>query len=88
MEILTEILGYLASIVVLISMITRDMLKLRIINSIGCALFVIYSFIIQSYPLVLLNSIIIIVQIINIYKLKHDFKIKCKKKLIDYKTNK
>ena len=39
-----EWVGYAVSIMIAISLLMTDILKLRIINSIGCVLFVIYGF--------------------------------------------
>ena len=42
-----EIVG---SILVIISMLMSSVIKLRIINSIGCSVFAVYAIIIHSYP--------------------------------------
>jgi hypothetical protein len=56
---LTDIVGYLASIVVLISFLMKDIKKLRIINSVGCGLFVVYGCMLDfSIPIVLTNTAI------------------------------
>jgi len=61
-----EIYGYISMIVVVISMMMKDMKWLRIINTISCAMFVIYGLLIGAYPIVLLHSIVIL---INLYRL-------------------
>lgn len=61
-----EIFGYISMIVVLISMTMGDIRKLRILNSVSCAMFVIYGFILGAYPIVIMNILCII---INLYKL-------------------
>lgn len=63
---LTEWIGYLAMAVLLVSFIMKNVTKLRIINSVGCALFVIYGLLISQYPIVITNVAIII---INFYYL-------------------
>lgn len=64
---LTELIGYIASFVVLISFLMKQMNKLRIINLIGCFLFVIYGVLLHySIPVILTNTVIII---INVYYL-------------------
>lgn len=60
-----EIWGYISMIVVVISMMMKDIKWLRIINSISCAMFIVYGLLIVSYPVVVLNSIVIL---INTYK--------------------
>ena len=47
-----------------------DMYKLRIINSVGCLMFVIYGLNVGAYPVALANAIIIIINIYNVYKLR------------------
>lgn len=65
-----ELVGYSASILIAISLTMTDMFKLRIINSIGCLMFVIYGLNVRAYPVALANSIIIIINIYNLSKLK------------------
>ncbi len=64
---ITEWVGYLASAFLLLSFTMKDVIKLRIINSVGCALFVIYGFMLQtSWPIIITNGAILI---INFYYL-------------------
>jgi uncharacterized protein with PQ loop repeat len=67
---LTELVGYLASLVLMISFLMKNINTLRIINSTGCALFVIYGFLLAtSWPIIISNTFILGV---NIYYLtKH-----------------
>lgn len=65
-----ELAGYSASILIAISLTMTDIYKLRIINSIGCLMFVIYGLNVGAYPVALANAIIIIINIYNLYKLK------------------
>ena len=67
MNTLLEAWGYLSMILVLISMLMNDIRNLRIINSIACSMFILYGYFHSAYPLVLMNTIIIL---INIVKLK------------------
>lgn len=53
-------------IVVLISMLMKDIKLLRIINSISCGMFIIYGAVLGAYPIVLLNSLVIC---INVFRL-------------------
>ena len=63
---LTEWIGYLAMTVLLISFMMKNVIKLRIINSVGCLFFVIYGIMISQYPIVITNLAIIL---INLYYL-------------------
>jgi uncharacterized protein with PQ loop repeat len=66
---ITEYVGYLASIVVLISFLMKDFIKLRILNSVGCALFVAYGFLLnQSLPIIITNGAIIGINIFYLAK--------------------
>ena len=63
----TEIIGYTASFIVLVSFLMKDISKLRIINSIGCVMFVAYGILLNfSIPIILTNVAIVG---INIYYL-------------------
>jgi hypothetical protein len=73
-----EIIGYLASVVVAISLMMSRIIKLRWINFVGSGLFSLYGFLIHSYPVALLNGFIAIVNIyylVQIYKSKEYFRI-------------
>lgn len=66
---ITEYVGYLASIVVLISFLMKDFIKLRIVNSVGSALFVAYGFLLnQSLPIIITNGAIIGINIFYLTK--------------------
>lgn len=63
----TEIIGYLASLLVLVSFLMKNIKKLRILNTLGCTLFVAYGFLLDfSIPIIITNAAIIV---INIYYL-------------------
>ncbi len=65
-----EILGYVASVIVLISILMNSILRLRVINLIGSALFSLYGFLIGSIPVAFVNGSI---ALINIYYLTKMF---------------
>ncbi len=56
-----EILGYIATAFVAGSFLLKDILKLRIANTIGCMIFVVYGFLIHSYPVIGLNAFLAVV---------------------------
>lgn len=64
-----EYIGYAASACIVISLVMTSIIKLRIINSIGCFLFVIYGSYTGAYPVVISNAIIILINIYYLYKL-------------------
>ena len=65
-----EFIGYGASLITLASMAMSNVVKLRIINCVGCVAFVVYALLIQSYPVVLLNAVIFFINIYHLCKLK------------------
>ena len=65
-----EWIGYAASIVIAISLTMTAIVPLRIINSIGCLLFVVYGLYVKAYPVALANAVIVLINIYNLYKLK------------------
>ena len=69
---ITEWIGYLASAVLLLSFTMKDLTKLRIINSLGGALFVIYGFMLQtSWPIIITNSAIICINMYYVFLKKN-----------------
>ena len=65
-----DILGYLATLFVLLSMLMVNIKKLRYINSLGCFLFVVYGIAIQAYPIVIMNAFCLLIHIYHIRKLR------------------
>ncbi|WP_029035690.1 hypothetical protein [Salinimicrobium terrae] len=61
-----EWIGYLASFFLLLSFLMRNITTLRYINSLGCLLFVAYGLLLGSYPIIVTNAAIVL---INIYYL-------------------
>lgn len=64
-----ELAGYLASTLVVVSMLMSSVVKLRVINTIGSCISVVYALIIHSYPLALMNICLIIINCYNLVKL-------------------
>ncbi len=53
-----EILGYAGIALVILSFLNRSMLKLRLLNTIGATIITLYTFLIDAWPLVLLNALL------------------------------
>jgi len=63
----TEWVGYLASLALIISFLMKNLSTLRIINSVGAILFVVYGFMLAiSWPIIITNVFILMA---NIYYL-------------------
>lgn len=63
---IVELVGYIGSILVLISFLMTSVVKLRVINAVGGTIFAVYAMIIQSYPTAFMNFCLVL---INIYYL-------------------
>lgn len=73
-----EIVGYIASGIIALSMTMNSIVKFRWINLIGAGTFAVYGYIINAYPVGILNSFIAAVDIfylIRIYSRKDLFSI-------------
>ena len=66
---LIEWVGYAASAMIAVSLLMTSIIKLRIINTIGCILFVIYGVTVKAYPVAIANAAIILINVYNLYKL-------------------
>lgn len=64
-----EIIGYIASILVAISLLMTSILRLRLINIVGAIVFVIYGLLIGAYPVALVNFIIVLINLYQLYRL-------------------
>jgi hypothetical protein len=61
---LVEWIGYIASVIILISFLMKDMKKLRVINIVGCLLFASYGFLLNvSWPIVITNLAIVVINL-------------------------
>lgn len=73
-----ELIGYIGSVIVAISLMMSSIVKLRIINFIGGAVFSAYGFMIGALPVGFLNLFIALVDVyylIEIFSVKEYFKI-------------
>lgn len=64
-----ELIGYLCSLLVIISMLMTSVVKLRIINTCGCIIFVIYALLINSIPTAITNACLIVINLYNLFRL-------------------
>ena len=69
-----EWLGYAASIIIAISLIMNAMVKLRVINLIGSFLFAVYGFGIRAYPVGLINTIIVLINMYYLYQMFKEYR--------------
>ena len=64
-----EMVGYLGSVLVVVSMLMSSVIKLRVINTVGSGIFAVYALIIHSYPTALMNFCLVTINVYNLIKL-------------------
>lgn len=65
-----EIVGWIATFVVIGSFLINDMLKLRSVNLVGATLWLIYGIIAGSFSIMFLNIVVMCIQVFKIRQLK------------------
>ena len=73
-ELLIELFGYLGSFLVLISFLMTSVFKLRVINTIGSVIFVLYALIIKSYPTAVMNFCLVLINLRFLWKMRRNGK--------------
>lgn len=77
-----ELVGYVGSALVILSMLMTSLVKLRVINTVGCVVSITYSLIIGSYPVAIMNICLVFINAWNLIRLfrpnKHFDLIECK----------
>jgi hypothetical protein len=58
-----ELIGYLGSILVAVSLMMRSLLRLRIINLVGALFFTAYGVLLGAYPVAFLNGLIVCIDL-------------------------
>lgn len=64
-----ELIGYLGSVLVLVSLLMSSIVKLRIINAIGSLIFCVYAFKINSIPTAVMNMSLVGIDLYFLFKL-------------------
>jgi len=75
--------GYLASLLLALSLLVNNDLKFRWLNTGGCAAFIVYGILIQAFPIILTNTGLFL---INIYSLLKIYKKKEVFDLVEFET--
>ena len=68
-QMIWELIGYLGSALVLVSLLMTSIVKLRIINAVGCFIFCLYAFKINSIPTAVMNVALVGIDIFFLIKL-------------------
>lgn len=67
---MVELIGYLGSVLVVVSMLMSSVVKLRVINTIGSGIFAGYALLIHSYPTALMNACLVGINLYNLVRLR------------------
>ncbi len=65
-----ELIGYVASVLVAVSLTMRSILKLRVFSLAGGFVFTIYGLLITAYPVVIMNAFIVGINLYYLYEIK------------------
>ncbi|MCI8809648.1 MAG: YgjV family protein [Oscillibacter sp.] len=68
-QLILELVGYAASLLVLISLLMTSVVKLRVINLIGSFIFAVYALFIASYPTAVMNFCLVGVNIFYLLRM-------------------
>ena len=71
---LIELIGYLGSALVVFSMLMTSIVKLRVVNTVGCVIFTAYALVIGSYPTALMNLCLMGINAFQLFRLFRDRK--------------
>jgi hypothetical protein len=64
-----ELLGYVASVLVAVSLLMSSILRLRVINLVGAVCFTIYGLLIEAYPVAAVNFVIVLINLYRLYEI-------------------
>ena len=67
-----ELIGYLASALIVLSLLMASVLRLRVVNLVGSAVFTAYGVLIGSLPVVLTNGAIVCINVYYLIRLLRD----------------
>ena len=73
-QMIIEIVGYVGSALVLVSFLMTSVFKLRIVNTVGSFIFMVYALIIQSYPTAIMNFCLVIINLRFLWKMRESGK--------------
>lgn len=67
-----EVIGILATIIILIAFLMKGEKKIRILDSVGALIFVVYGILIGSVSNIILNLALFIINVVNIIRLNKE----------------
>ena len=75
-NLIIELTGYLASVLLALSLMVTNDLRFRWLNTGGCLAFIVYGILIGAFPIILTNTILFIINVValvRIYRKTEDF---------------
>jgi hypothetical protein len=69
---LVELIGYVASALIVLSLLMASVLRLRVINLVGAVVFTLYGVLIDSFPVVLTNGAIVVIDVYYLWRMWRD----------------
>ena len=66
-----EIIGYVGSGLVLVSFLMTSVVKLRLVNCVGGIIFALYAMLIRSYPTMIMNICLVLINLYYLWKLRN-----------------
>ena len=69
---IVELVGYLGSLLVLVSFLMTSVFKLRVVNTVGSLIFMVYALIIHSYPTAIMNFCLVLINLHFLWKMHKD----------------
>lgn len=64
-----EVLGYVASVLVAVSLTMRSVLRLRLVNLAGALCFTVYGLAIRAYPVAAVNGVIVLINLWHLWEM-------------------
>ena len=69
---IVELIGYFAMTFLVLSFIPKQIVRIRVINLIGCLFFVAYGIMLQAWPVAISNGFVAVIQIYHLINLKKE----------------
>lgn len=70
-KMILELVGYIGSALVIVSMLMTSVVRLRIINMIGSGIFTVYALLIHSYPTAMMNLFLVGINIYHLIRMRN-----------------
>ncbi len=74
-SIIAQILGYVGTALLALSLVVNNDLRFRWLNTSGCLIFIIYGILINAFPVVLTNGLLLAINGFYLYKIYHKHEI-------------